>query len=146
MAFLPMMKFLVSPEHPQSSTGAMGDAGFWTGEPDVQVSLAAQDAESSRISRKSGAGVGDWMCSTVLGGFLAPGPTPGKPGPGAVPRGAWVQLPYICVGLAPTVIFRSQTSPPLGGSRVSEILLRAIGTIKKKNHTSKKLNTWSQIF
>lgn len=40
MAFLPMMKFLVSPEHPQSSTGAMDDAGFWTGEPDVQVSLA----------------------------------------------------------------------------------------------------------
>lgn len=45
MAFLPMMKFLVSPEHPQSSTGAMGDAGFWTGEPDVQASLAPQDAE-----------------------------------------------------------------------------------------------------
>lgn len=45
MALLPMMKILVSPQHPQSSAGAMGDAGVQTGEPEVQVSLMHREPQ-----------------------------------------------------------------------------------------------------
>lgn len=57
MALLPVMKILASPEHPQSSAGATGDAGAQTGGPDVQVSLA-QGTPGPRGMQEKGRVVG----------------------------------------------------------------------------------------
>lgn len=105
MAFLSMMKFLVTPEHPQSSTGAMGDAGFWIGCPDIQVGLAPQDSQRApgSVGRRGG-----WLdVQRSPGVILVPMTHP-------LQANLALEQPYICMGLAPTVSCRSQRSPLLG--------------------------------
>lgn len=101
MALLSMMKILASPECPQSSAGAMGNAEAQTGEPDVQVSLAPQDAQGTPGS--GGRQEQGWVAGHAaqpLGACCSPRPAPGKAGePGHSPMSTQFLHPLPAAGV-----------------------------------------------
>lgn len=107
------MKILPTPKHPQSSAGAVGDAGAQTGEPDVQVCLGPQVAEGAQ--GPGGRQEQGWVVEGAAepwGTCFSPRPAPSKPGPGVVLIGAWGQL---CVPMAPAPIARGLYLCPWAG-------------------------------
>lgn len=127
------MKILPTPKHPQSSAGAVGDAGAQTGEPDVQVSLGPQDAEGAQ--GPGGRQEQGWVvkrCSRALGYLFLPQTCSKQTWPRCgVDRslGAAVCSHGSCT--------HCQRSLPmsLGWSRSIGTLLTVIGIIKKNSCT-----------